>query len=531
MNLKDTPALRPITRSVERLSVALYYVSARDDRSTVMRQSIVWSRNIVRTIIAAVLGIVLWACLAKMEEVVHASGKLEPSAAVQEVQAPVSGVINRILIKEGERVRAGQPLLSLDNTVAASRLSSLREQLNSVRSENEHYTAILKDTDMGLDVAAVKLPEKIAGLARDRAVLRNEGIRLQALIATQEEAPETGRLSIANPNPLPDLSRLPDEERILLREATKDREEKIRSLEITAKRAQSELNSAMEQVEPKEQLLQNTQKIFESYKQLLTLGGVAEVDYLERQAQTFQAEADLQRLKSTLPSLRLEKDKAEEAVVNFTTNYRREAMVSLGDNRKALAEIDSRLSKAILDNSRRISELESSVAESLAAVEHHEILAPADGVIFELPFNKPGNVIAAKDTVVKIVPDDELIAKLAITNRDIGFISVGQSCELEVESFPSREYGFLNCTLTFIGSDALPPTALRPYFAFPAKVKLETQSFSISGRTIPLQSGMAVTGKIKTRERRVIYLVLDLLLGPLQRKGNPESELPSGKGR
>lgn len=66
MNPKDTPAIRPITRSVERLSVALYYVSARDDRSTVMRQSIVWSRNIVRTIIAAVLGIVLWACLAKI---------------------------------------------------------------------------------------------------------------------------------------------------------------------------------------------------------------------------------------------------------------------------------------------------------------------------------------------------------------------------------------------------------------------------------------------------------------------------------
>jgi HlyD family secretion protein len=287
----------------------------------------------------------------------------------------------------------------------------------------------------------------------------------------------------------------------------------------------------MEQLEPKQLLLENTKKIFESYQKLLSLGGVAEVDYLERQAQMLQADADLQRIKGMLPSLRLEKDKAQEAVVNFTTNYRREAMVSLGDNRKALAEIDSRLSKAILDNSRRISELESNLAESLASLEHHEILAPADGVIFELPFNKPGNVVATKDTVVKIVPDDELIAKLAITNKDIGFIAVGQSCDIEVESFPSREYGLLKCTLTFIGSDALPPTAVRPYFAFPAKVKLDTQSFSINGRTIPLQSGMAVTGKIKTRERRVIYLVLDLLLGPLERKGNPEPEVPGVKVR
>jgi HlyD family secretion protein len=521
MNLKDSPAIRPVTRSIERLSVALYYVSARDDRSTVMRQSIVWSRNIVRTIIGSVLGILLWACLATMEEVVHTSGKLEPSAAVQDVQAPVAGTITKILIKEGERVRAGQPLLGLDDTVAASRLNALREQLESVRSENAHYTAILKDTDLGLELAAAKLPEKIAGLARDRAVLRNVGVRLQALIASPGEAPESGRLRPASLDAPSDLSRLPEEERTLLREAAKDKEEKIRSLEITARRAQSELSAAMEQLEPKQMLLQNTRKIFESYQKLLSLGGVAEVDFLERQAQMLQAEADLQRLKGLLPSLRLEKDKAEEAVVNFTTNYRRETMLSLGDNRKALAEIDSRLSKAILDNTRRISELESNLAESQSALEHHEILAPADGVIFELPFNKPGNVVATKDTVVKIVPDDELIAKLAITNKDIGFISPGQSCELEVESFPSREYGLIKSTLTFIGSDVLPPTAVRPYFAFPAKVKLETQSFSINGKTIPLQSGMAVTGKIKTRERRVIYLVLDLLLGPLQRKGNP----------
>lgn len=85
--------------------------------------------------------------------------------------------------------------------------------------------------------------------------------------------------------------------------------------------------------------------------------------------------------------------------------------------------------------------------------------------------------------------------------------------------------------LHFIGSDVLTPTAVRPYFAFLAKVKLDTQSFLVNGRTIPLQSGMAVSGKIKTRERRVIYLVLDLVLGPLQRNGNPDSDLPAAKAR
>jgi HlyD family secretion protein len=258
---------------------------------------------------------------------------------------------------------------------------------------------------------------------------------------------------------------------------------------------------------------------------------VAEVEYLSREAQVFQAEAEVQRLKSAIPALQLDKDKAEDAVVNFTTNYRREAMIALGENRKALAEADSRLFKALVDNSRRISELESSIAESSKALEHHEIQAPADGIVFELPFTKPGNVVAAKDTVVKIVPEDELVAKLAITNKDIGFVNVGQSCELEVESFPSREYGHIKGSLTFVGSDSLPPTSIRPYYAFPVKIKLDTQFFSIGGKTIPLQSGMAISGQIKTRERRVIYLVLDMLLGPLERKGTPESDLAKGGPR
>ncbi len=515
MNLKKTPGLSLIAKGMDRLSHAVLSTAERADRSIVMRQSIVWSRNILWTIIAAVLGIILWACFAKMDEVVHASGKLEPTGTVLEVQSPIPGVITKILIKEGDRVRAGQPLIGLNLTVAASRLDSLKDQLASVRQESEHYTTILSDTaPVTSEVLSPKLPEKIAGLAKDRAVLRNESIRLQSQIAGDESHP--------------DISKLPEEERVLLRQAKQDRVEKIHALELTAKRAQSDLTSAIEQLGQKQRLLENTQKVFDSYKKLIDSGGVAEIDYLVREAQVFQAESEVQRIKSAVPALQLDKDKAQEAIINFTTNYRREAMLSLGDNRKALAELDSRLFKALVENSRHISELESNIAECSKTLEHHDIQAPADGIIFELPFSKPGNVVAAKDTVVKIVPDDELIAKLAVTNKDIGFINSGQSCEIEVESFPSREYGYIKGSLTFVGSDSLPPTNIRPYFAFPVKINLETQSFSVAGKTIRLQSGMAVSGRIKTRERRVIYLMLDLLLGPLERKGTPESEMAKG---
>lgn len=518
MKLKETPGFSLISSSMERLSQAVYSLAERDDRTIIMRQSVVWSRNILWTIIAAVLGTVLWACLAKMDEVVHASGKLEPRAAVLEVQAPIAGVITKILIKEGERVRAGQPLIGLNLKVAASRLDSLQEQLASIRQESEHYTTLLSDAGRSNpDILSAKLPLKIAGLAKDRSVLIHESLRLQSQIAADDA--------------LPDVTNLPEEERILLKQAKQDRVEKIHALQLASDRAQADLDSTSEQLVQKQRLLENTRKVFESYKKLVESGGVAEIDYLAREAQVFQAEAEVQRLKSALPAIQLDKDRAQDAVVNFTTNFRRETMLALGDNRKALAELDARLFKALVENSRRISELESNISESSKALEHHEIQSPADGIIFELAFTKPGNVVAAKDTVVKIVPNDELIAKLAITNKDIGFVNIGQSCEIEVESFPAREYGYIKGSLTFVGSDSLPPSSIRPYYAFPVKIDLHTQSFSVGGKTIPLQSGMAVSGKIKTRERRVIYQVLDLLLGPLERKGVPETEQAKGGPR
>ena len=54
------------------------------------RQSLVWSRAIMWTIMGAAVGLLLWACLAHMEEVVHATGKLEPlSAGPGEQKNPV----------------------------------------------------------------------------------------------------------------------------------------------------------------------------------------------------------------------------------------------------------------------------------------------------------------------------------------------------------------------------------------------------------------------------------------------------------
>ncbi|NBO82646.1 MAG: HlyD family efflux transporter periplasmic adaptor subunit [Betaproteobacteria bacterium] len=115
------------------------------------------SRFLVRTIIWVLLGTtgaaVAWLALAKTDEVVVAPGKLEPVGAVKTVQMPVGGVLEQMLVKDGQRVKKGQILLRLDNEATVDREASIRqgiaakqEQLQLKLLELRRYKS-LNDTE------------------------------------------------------------------------------------------------------------------------------------------------------------------------------------------------------------------------------------------------------------------------------------------------------------------------------------------------------------------------------------------------
>lgn len=114
------------------------------------------SRFLVRTIIWVLLGTtgaaIAWLALAKTDEVVVAPGKLEPVGDVKTVQMPVGGVLEQILVKDGQRVQQGQVLLRLDNEATVDREASIRQgilakerQLRLKQVELSRYLA-LNDT-------------------------------------------------------------------------------------------------------------------------------------------------------------------------------------------------------------------------------------------------------------------------------------------------------------------------------------------------------------------------------------------------
>jgi len=65
------------------------------DQPVLLQQTPTWSRAIAWTIIGVSTFTVIWASVFKIEESIHATGKLEPQGAVKEIQAPVHGVVSR----------------------------------------------------------------------------------------------------------------------------------------------------------------------------------------------------------------------------------------------------------------------------------------------------------------------------------------------------------------------------------------------------------------------------------------------------
>jgi HlyD family secretion protein len=97
------------------------------------------SRFLARAITWALVGTtaagLAWLAFAKTDEVVVASGKLQPIGDVKTIQMPVGGVLETMLVKDGQRVSQGQVLLRLDNEATLDRQGSLRTTIIAKQSQ------------------------------------------------------------------------------------------------------------------------------------------------------------------------------------------------------------------------------------------------------------------------------------------------------------------------------------------------------------------------------------------------------------
>lgn len=98
------------------------------------------------TAIGATGAVTAWAFLAPLSETIAVQGKLEPGSRVKRVEAPVPGVVEAVLVKEGQTVRKGTPLLRFDLRDARSKLAAAEAIRDRLANENRIYAATLGES-------------------------------------------------------------------------------------------------------------------------------------------------------------------------------------------------------------------------------------------------------------------------------------------------------------------------------------------------------------------------------------------------
>ena len=219
--------------------------------------------------------------------------------------------------------------------------------------------------------------------------------------------------------------------------------------------------------------LQNS--ILEKYENLVRLGAVPELQYLDR--------------KSNLISLKTEKD---NLIKDFESN-----------KSKYIQKLD-------VINSE-LSDLKGRLAENNLVLINKIVKSPIDGTVFDL---KPKNIdysAQATETILKVVPYGDLEARLEVPSSDIGFVKEGMDVDINIDSYPSSDFGVLKAVIKSIGSDALKPDSSenRQFFSFPVSADLNDQFLELKkGRKLDLKVGMTLQANIKLRKVSYLQLLL-----------------------
>ena len=556
-------------------------------QSVIFQQSQIWSRAIGWGIMGLIVAIISWALIARIDEAIPADGKLEPIDDAKKIQAPMSGVVKQIYVKNGDKVRAGALLLRLESTVPESQLTYLASTKESLIAENSFYRVQMNpDGGKGKgERVKVKIAPEILALTQSRSALIAENQLYRAEMSGKGSAsltPEQQRRLASSVN---ELNTRIDAGKSEIGQVQKQlSENRVRRQGLVNQQAgiqsnitsiNSEITSggetiatALSQID--RQLSQNQAKISASQKtltinqQILTdlrpagaAGAIArtQIDRQEQEVVTRKSEleqqiqeqsrlqleknrlvstskADTQRQQQRIQEqqqtlkqhdseiaqldeeharLQLSARQSTSKLDNNKAVNRKDLYSRLAENDKRIAEIDSQLNKSIVENEKKITEITNQIAQANQSLKYQEIRSPVAGEVFELKAFKQGVVNSnSPDALVQIVPSKDALAKVYITNKDIGFVKIGQQVDVRIDTFNFSEFGDVKGTIEWIGSDALPPDQVYPFARFPAKIKLSQQTLTVKGSDIQLKPGMSVKANIKLRDRTVMSLFTDM---------------------
>ena len=403
-----------------------------------------------------------WACLGRVDIVAIAPGRLVVNDRSKIVQPLERSVVTRVLVRDGDRVTAGQTLVELDPTAAAADHEALTQQRHAAQAQALRARALLA-ASRELETPAMNAPDAPDALSAPWPAGWSETFTRDA--ADQLDA-EWRDLRAR-------LARI---------DAERARREAERA---TADAAVAKLETALPLAHQREADL----------RRLSGEGFVATHGWQDRRRERLDLEGDL-------ATQQARRDEADTALAE--TQRSREM---------TLAEARRRWHEALAEASQRLQQLDAEQRKTARRDALTRLTAPVDGVVQQLAVHTVGGVVSEAQPLLVVVPDDAPVtAEVMIENLDIGFVREGDEAAIKLEAFPYTRHGTLPATVTRISRDAIDDEQRGPRFS--ATLTLKDATMDVDGQRVALRPGMTLTAEVRTGRRRVI----SFLLSPLEKR-------------
>jgi HlyD family secretion protein/hemolysin D len=424
-------------------------------------------RGIAYTLCLVALAGLGWSIWGKVDIVAVASGKVIAHRRTQVVQPFETASVTAVLVRPGQKVRAGDALIELDKTVAQAERDRAQSDLLASELDQIRLSAFL-------DGSTVAPFDTVAGAsALDRS-------RAQAELTTQAAMRASQLAGLAQ-------EKLQHTAERLVQQQTVDKIEQ--TLPLVAKRASIR-------------------------DQALAFGNTSVIAQLESQQLLVETKSELEITHSKIVSLDAMVAGLDQKIIATDAEIRSKSMEELAKARDRTHAAEESLAKAV-----RRAELQTLRAPINGTVQQMHIA------------NVGAVVTPAQQLLSVVPEEDSVEVEAVLENRDIGFVAAGQRVELKVDAFPFTRYGLLGGTVTSVDRDAeaapvnqsatqgsqrtadsTDEVEASERLRYTVHIALQKTALDIDGRAATLLPGMSIKAEILTGKRRII----DFLLAPLR---------------
>lgn len=397
-------------------------------------------------------GFFLWASLAPLDKGVASPGSVTVSGNRKTVQSPVGGVIKKIDVKEGDKVKAGEELVQMSQVQAQAQVDSLKDQ---------YYTTLATE----------------GRLLAERDNLNK--IHFSSVFDTIKDNPRVAEIIALQIQLFSSRQQALRSEIDGFKQSIDGIRYQLKGLQDSRANKQIQLSSIREQMS--------------SMKQLAAEGYLPRNRYLEAQRQFAEISSSIDETIGRIGQLQKQLLESQQRIAQRYADYQREVRTQLAQTQMDANDFKNKLEMANYD------------------LGNTSIVSPVDGTVVGLSIFTQGGVVGAGDHLMDIVPSEaSLVVDSRLKVEMIDRVYNGLPVELMFTAFNQNKTPKIPGTVTLISADRLVDKGTgEPYYQMQVTVTPEGLKM-LQGADI--KPGMPVEVFVKTGSRSLLsYLFKPIL--------------------